>query len=329
MAPTDAERNLIVSAHKEAVGHAMRYVESEIGRARKGKGGRDGYDAGSLAWISFAHYTSRPTLEIARSDPVTGEPYTELVAMKVAGTPQLHSHVCVPAAVMTALGRVSSPDLSRMKGRVHEFGHVYQAFLARALRRYGIDVALDMATGAARITAIPEHVRAAFSKRTKGGVAAARAYARDCGLDWDNLDDVRKVALTKRGVQGNPRQAKQDDLADWVAWRGEAAELGWEPQSVLNLDAPAPPVDRAARLEHAYQVALDVFDKSLQQRAVVDGADARAAAACGLVAAGIDTPADIDAVMQAFFDRGVRQDGNLTPLFRVKRRTRKAMSVRA
>ena len=73
-------------------------------------------------------------------------------------------------------------------------------------------------------------------------------------------------------------------------------------------------MDRADRLEHAYQVALDVFDKSLQRRAVVDGADARAAAACGLVAAGIDTPADIDAVMQLFFTRGVRQDGKLTPL---------------
>jgi hypothetical protein len=77
MAPTDAERNLIVSAHKEAVSYAMRYVESVIGRARKGKAGRDGYDAGSLAWISFAHYTSRPTLEIERNDTGTSKQYSE------------------------------------------------------------------------------------------------------------------------------------------------------------------------------------------------------------------------------------------------------------
>ena len=321
MAPTEAERNLIAGAHKEAVTSAMLHVESEIARARKGKAGRDGYDAGALAWVSFDHYTSRPTVEIARSDPVTGEPYTELVTMKVAGSPQLHTHVCVPAVVLTGctgspdpdLGRVGSPDFRRLKG-LHEYGHVYQAYCAENLRRLGIDVALDMATGAARITAIPEDVRTAFSKRTRSGTAAARAYARDCGLDWDSLDDARKVALTKRGVQGNPRQAKQDDLADWIAWRREAAELGWEPQSVLDLDAPRPPVDRAVRLEHAYQVALDVFDPSLQRRAVVDGADARAAAACGLVAAGIDTPADIDAVMQLFLTRGVHQDGKLTSL---------------
>lgn len=61
-------------------------------------------------------------------------------------------------------------------------------------------------------------------------------------------------------------------------------------------------------------MALEVFDKSLQRRAVVDGAEARAAAACGLVAAGIDTPADVNAVMHALFDRGVRQDGTLTKL---------------
>lgn len=328
MAPTDAERNLIVNAHKEAVASAMRYVKSEIGRARKGKAGRDGYDAGCLAWISFDHFTSRPTVEVARSDPVTGKPYTELVTLKVAGDPQLHTHVCVPAVVLTEQdragssfgrvgspeGRVGSPSLNRMKGRVHEFGHVYQAYCAENLRRLGVDVALDMATGAARITAIPEDVRAAFSKRTRNGTAAARAYARDCGLDWDCLDDARKVGLAKRGVQGDPRQAKQDDLGDWAAWRRQAADLGWQPQSVLCVEAPAPNVDHAARLEHAYQVALNVFDPSLQRRAVVDGADARAAAACGLVAAGIDTPADIDAVMQLFLTRGVHQDGKLTPL---------------
>jgi hypothetical protein len=181
MAPTEAERSLIASAHKEAVASAMLHVEAEIGRARKGKAGRDGYDAGALAWVAFDHYTSRPTVEIARSDPVTGEPYTELVTLKVPGDPQLHTHVCVPAIVLaaqTSAGspvRVGSPDLKRMKGRVHEFGHLYQAFLARNLRRLGIDVALDTATGAARITAIPEAVRSAFSKRTRNGTAAARA----------------------------------------------------------------------------------------------------------------------------------------------------------
>ena len=311
-APTEAERNLIASAHKQAVASVMRHIEAEIGRARKGKGGRDGYDAGSLAWINFHHYTSRPTVEIARNDPITGEPYTDMVAVKVVGDPQLHTHVCCFGAILAG-DRVASADFKRLKG-VHEYGHMYQAFCAQNLRRLGVDVSLDLKTGAARITAIPENARSAFSKRTKNGTAAARAYAQDCGLNWDTLDNVRKVSFLKRGVQGDPRQPKQDDLSDWAAWRGQAAELNWQPQSVLNLNAPVPPLEREARIEHAYQVASEIFDKSLQRRTIVDGSEARAAAACGLVAAGIDSAADVNAVMQLFFARGARQDGILTPL---------------
>ena len=154
MAPTEAERNLIAQAHKDAVASALVYVESELGRARKGKAGRDGYDAGRIGWISFDHYASRPTVEVARTDPATGQPYTELVTLKVAGDPQLHTHVAVPNVVLTDDGRVGSLDLQRLSGRVHEFGALYQAYLASNLRRLGVEVALDKATGAARVTAV-------------------------------------------------------------------------------------------------------------------------------------------------------------------------------
>ena len=317
MAPTEAERNQIAQAHKDAVASALRYVEAEVGRARRGKAGRDGFDAGRIAWVSFDHYASRPTVEVARTDRLTGQAYTELVTLKVAGDPQLHTHVAIPNVVLAEDGRVGALDLQRLKGRVHEFGALYQAYLATNLRGLGVDVALDEATGAARVTAIPEHVRDAFSKRTRHGTDAARAYARSAGLDWDALDDARKIGLAKQGVQGDPRQAKQDDLGDWASWRRQAAELGWRHQSVLDPDhvqtIGAGP-DRAARLEHAYQVALGLFDKALQRRAVADGADARVAAARGLVAAGVEGPADIDAVTRAFASRGVRQDGQATEL---------------
>jgi hypothetical protein len=38
---------------------------------------------------------------------------------------------------------------------------------------------------------------------------AARDYAAGLGLDWDTLDAERRIGLAKRGVQGDPRQAKQ------------------------------------------------------------------------------------------------------------------------
>src|SRR4051794_33128435 len=64
-APTEAERNAIAQAHRDAVESAMQYVASELGRARKGAGGRDGADVGHIGWIAFDHYASRPTVEIA------------------------------------------------------------------------------------------------------------------------------------------------------------------------------------------------------------------------------------------------------------------------
>ncbi len=67
-APTEAERNIIAQAHRDAVDAAMGHVERELGRARKGKAGRDGFEPGRIGWIRFDHYASRPTVEVARHD---------------------------------------------------------------------------------------------------------------------------------------------------------------------------------------------------------------------------------------------------------------------
>jgi len=312
-APTEAERNIIAQAHRDAVDAAMRHVESELGRARKGKAGRDGFEPGQIGWIRFDHYASRPTVEVPRHDAATGEAYTELVTLKVAGDPQLHTHVAVPNAVLTESGRVGGLDLQRLEGRVHEWGALYQAHLATNLRRHGIAVALDAASGAARITAIPEPVRTAFSKRTMNGTDAARAYAAGLGLDWDSLDAERRIGLAKRGVQGDPRQVKQDDRSDWVAWRREAAALNWQPRSVLRPEAIPLPA-REERLEQAYAAAVGLLDRDLQRRAVMDASVARVAAARGLIASGVEGAAEIDEVVSAFTARGVRQDGQAVGL---------------
>ena len=71
---------------------------------------------------------------------------------------------------------------------------------------------------------------------------------------------------------------------------------------------------RDERLEAAYQAALPVFDKELQRRAAVEGADARLAAAKGLIAAGVESPADVSAITKAMRERGVTQRGEATSL---------------
>jgi hypothetical protein len=316
-APTKAERAIIHQAHSDAIDSVMRAVEFEIGRARKGHDGRDGYDPGAIGWVSFDHYTARPTVEVVRTG-ADGQPATELhrligTAGRVPGDMQVHTHVAVFNAVETEAGRLGGLDLAQLEGRVHEWGALYQAYLAGNLRRHGVEADLDARTEMARLHAVPESVVTQFSKRTLGGTAAAREYARSHGLDWDSLDADRKIGLLKAGVQ-NPRGAKSDDVSDLATWRGVAEKLGYRHRSVLRPDQIAPVVSRAERLEAAYLAALPVLSKQFRRRAVIDGTDARIAAAKGLIASGVESPDDVSAITRAFRERGIKQGAEETAL---------------
>jgi len=170
----------------------MRLVAETIGQARMGQGGRNGAEPGAIGWISFDHYAARPTLEIAHSKP-DGTIETELVTVKVAGDPQLHTHVAVPNAVLTPSGRVGSLDTLRMHHKIHEWGAIYQAYLAPNLRALGAEVALDEKLGAARLTAVPDSVRNAFSKRTRDAVTDAKRFAASAGMDWERMSPDERI----------------------------------------------------------------------------------------------------------------------------------------
>ena len=316
-APTEAERGIIQQAHRDAIGSVMAEIERHIGRARKGKAGRDGWEQGAIGWVSFDHCASRPTVAVVRQDRA-GRDYTELHTVKgaagrMAGDMQLHTHVATFNAALTASGRLGGLWLDQLDGRVKEWGALYQAYLATNLRRHGVEVGLDERTEMARLAAIPARVTEHFSKRTVGGAAAARAYAAEQGLDWDSLDPERKIGLLKQGVQ-NPRGAKSDDLGDAAAWRRAATEIGYCHRSVLRPDGIPAEKTRDERLDGAYRAALPVFEKELRRRASVAGEDARVAAAKGLIAAGVASPADVDAVTRSMRERGVAQYGAMTRL---------------
>lgn len=53
---------------------------------------------------------------------------------------------------------------------------------------------------------------------------------------------------------------------------------------------------REQRLETAYQVSVPLLAKQFDRRAVLDGADVRIAAAKGLIAAGVESPDDVNAI---------------------------------
>jgi hypothetical protein len=316
-APTKAERAIIHQAHSDAIESVMRAIEFEIGRARKGDAGKGGYDAGAIGWVSFDHYTARPTVEVVRQD-AEGQKVTELhrltgTAGRVPGDMQVHTHVAVFNAVETEGGRLGGLDLAQLEGRIHEWGALYQAYLAGNLRKHGVEADLDNRTEMARLTAVPESVVAQFSKRTLGGTEAAREYARSQGIDWDSLDPERKIGLLKAGVQ-NPRGAKSDDVSDLAAWRRVAEVMGYQHRSVLRPDGIAQVLSREDRLEAAYVAALPLLAKQFLRRAVIDGTDARISAAKGLIASGVESPDDVSAITRAFRERGIKQRGEDTTL---------------
>lgn len=311
-APTNAERAMLHQAHTDAVESVLRIIEKEIGRARKGDGGKDGFEPGEIAWVSFEHYAARPTVEIVRQDE-RGMPVTDLLpvtgtAGRVPGDMQVHTHVAVFNAVETASGRVGGLDLAQLDGRIHEWGALYQAFLAVNLRAHGVEVDLDAKTEMARLSAVPESVVAQFSKRTNSGSDAARTYAESRGLVWDAMDPEHKIALLKSGVQ-DPRAAKSDDVSDMAAWRATARAMGYDHRSVLRPAEILPALSRERRLEAAYQAALPLLGKQFEQRAVIGGSDARVAAAKGLIVGGVESADDVNAVTRAFRERGIKRRG--------------------
>ncbi len=316
-APTDAERAIIRQAHRDAIESTMEEFERLLGRARKGHGGQNGWDPGTIAWVSFDHYAARPTVEVVRTSP-EGEAYTELYTLKaggarVAGDMQLHTHNAVFNVVRTEEGRIGGLDLGQLDGRVKEWGALYQAFLATNLRRNGIEMALDPRTEMARLMDVPESVTQQFSKRTLGGTAAARAYAASQGLDWDNLSPERKIGLLKAGVQ-DPRGAKGDDVSDMAAWRRTAEEIGYKHRSVLRPDEIIPLPSEKERQEVSYGAAMPLLTKQFERRAVIDGSDVRTSAAKGFIASGIADASEVSRLTEAFRNRGVLQNGKHTRL---------------
>jgi len=321
LAPTEAERYIIVGAHRDAWMAGMAHLEGIIGHARKGDGGSKGSIPGKLAWISFDHYTARPTIEIPHTE-ADGTKTTLLTTVhnpKVAADMQLHTHVATPNVVFANDGSVGSMDMLALHDRVHEVGAYYQAHLATNLRAHGIDVVLDDKTETARLTAVPEPMSDLFSKRSRDGEVEARKMVAGMGLDWDALHPLELAGIMTRGTK-SVRQSKaaggtETGVSDMAAWRAQAKAAGYAHRSVID---PAmkgqPPASEQERLLQGYQAALPVLERQLTSRATMYGTVARTAAARGLIASGVEGAADIDRITAAMREHGVKHDGQVVPL---------------
>ncbi|MBE7204576.1 MAG: relaxase domain-containing protein, partial [Parafilimonas terrae] len=312
-AKTEAERATILQAHRDARDAALAYIEKEIGFARLGKGGRGGTEPGRFGWISIDHFTARPTVNIRRPDPETGVMGTEVYTLNpnTPGDPHLHTHNIVPNVIVSASGRVVSIHRDLFAHRVHEFGAVYQAFLADNLRAAGVEVDLCGRTNMATVSIIPQAVCDEFSKRTADAEASARDAARSRGLDWDAMDAAAKVRFLKGGAKAS-RRAKSDDLSNFTDWFNQAADMGWAHETAVT--APTPRKSDDDRLWAAYDTALPLLEGELTRNAVIHGTDARLQAVRGLIKHGISTTDDISKVTRLMVQEGVRQDGKPTTL---------------
>jgi hypothetical protein len=314
-APTEAERAMIQQAHRDAVDEAARYVAAEIGKARKGKDGQEGAEPGHATWVSFDHFTARPTLELAVTDPETGKPTTELHTLKdgIPGDPLLHTHLFMFNVVATESGRVGSLDTMALNGRVHEFGAYYHAVLATNLKRLGVRVVRDKETGAARILSIPKRIRDAFSKRTKDAHHTAREWAATRGVDWDALSDQGRADIIKTAAKVS-RQGKRDDLEQMDAWLAQAAALGWRHRSVIDQGPRLEPLPEQERRRVSYEVSQPLVSDAFEKRSVISGSDLRAMAASAHIETGITSPDDISRTTLEFRERGVEQHGRNTAI---------------
>ena len=315
-ARTPAERACLLQAHQDAVSRVMRDVEVTIGRARRGKAGRDGYDSGAIAWFGFLHYTARPTVYV----PENGQDnniQTQLVTVRTPGDPQLHTHCVIPNLVFTKSGHVGGLDLARLQGRVKEIGALYQAYVADNLRQNGAEVALNQKTGAAQLVQVPEEIRTAFSKRTRQGEDAAQDYARQQNVDWSRLDADQKIRFLKHGTQGDPRQPKTDDLADQNAWQQTITQLGWTVPHFLTGHDTRTLHGPAFRLDAAHRLTCAFLEDPFQKSAVLDGSIVRLCAARALIDVGIDTSADIDTVVSMVRENPITIDGIRTEVLSI------------
>lgn len=309
---SETDRVTILGIHQRAVADALAFVEKKIGFATMGAGGRDGVEAGDLAWVTFQHFTARPAVDIIRKDK-DGADYTDRREVPMqAPDPQIHSHAAILNHVHTASGRLGAIDLDLLKGFVHQAGAVYHARIAAYANQAGIETALGP-SGETRFTAVPDQIRDAFSKRSREAGNAARDLARGKGLDWDTLTGEQQIGLLKAGAGQTRNKKVAESRNDFEGWAQQAVDHGYRHQSVVRPDAIKP--ERGP--ETAYEMSLPLIGKAFTHANTLDENELRVMATRGFIAAGgigADAERDIEAVMSLYRQRGVMQDGQQTAI---------------
>jgi TrwC relaxase/AAA domain len=321
LAPTEAERAIILDAVRGAYSDGMAYAQEVLGWARRGAQGET-EERAEMAYVAAQHFTTRPTVDVKRTD-ADGREFAEPVHVPGGSSDvQLHQHTLVLSSVLTADGHVGTIDLSKLDGELKVIAAVGGAGLATRLREHGVDVTLGP-NGEARIADVPEWVRQFNSRRATQGVDAAREWAQANGKSWDAMTDDQKakfiddaIARERQQKPGGNRREDDEGPINIAQWKQENEAAGYRHRSVLRPGREAPQLSQEQRIELARQTALPLLDEAFQHRPVISMGDLREVTARGLIVAGLgtDANADINAVIQTFKDRGVTLNGEWTSL---------------
>jgi len=216
-AQSKAESAAIWHAMQQANDATMSYVADVMGQARRGKGGKAGAQKGEVAWTSYRHRTSRPTVSL--HDALKNTTY--IAETPTGGDPHMHIHNTLYNLVVTPGGHVGSLDTKQLQSRVLEFGAYFQARLADELRRLGIETRYDAKEEAVVVAGVPQHVSEAFSSRTAEITRQARAYAKAHGHDWETMRVEHKNRMLKAASLAH-RQKKNESADDVASWQERA-----------------------------------------------------------------------------------------------------------
>lgn len=193
-----AEREEIVACHVEAVQAGLDFIENVAGWTRRGKGGAI-LEKAALVIATFRHGTSR------------------------ALDPNLHTHCLFANVGISQDGRTRTIHSLPLYVWKMAGGAIYRLALAHALQRR-LGLVVEKAKDGFTIRGVPAAISRIFSKRSQ----AIRAEMEKRGRVSARAAEIAAL---------DTRQAKVEEPAHVLheAWRKAAAELGFTPDSVLDL----------------------------------------------------------------------------------------------
>jgi conjugative relaxase-like TrwC/TraI family protein len=193
----------VLAAHQAGVREAAAYLDGHLG-VRRGHGGAEHVVGRGLLAVGFDHRTSRE------------------------GDPLLHTHVVVANRVQGPDGRWTAPDGRDLWRHRLAADAIYRATYQRELvRTLGVAWTAADRYGNRELHGVSEQLVRAFSKRTD-----------QIDLELERLEATgrtRTPRLVKWAVHAT-RKPKAHEAPEtiYARWRGEAAELGQDPDTLVR-----------------------------------------------------------------------------------------------